>query len=212
MASNPLPSLLLYRYDLETLAPVSSAATQGVQSVIEAPLSKIPVFIRPGSILPRKLRLRRSAKLMHFDPYTLVVAPLAGSASGALYLDDESTLAHETTGAYAYRSFSFQQNVLSCSAAAPLTTSTGGVSSSTAISAAGGTASTGYEAPNTVERVMFAGQTQAPSSVTLRTAGLAAGEVVEQQLEFAFDAALQTVTVKKPDVRVVQDWSLTLNF
>lgn len=209
MASNPLPSLLLYRYDLETLAPVSSAAAQGVQSVIEAPLSKIPVFIRPGSILPRKLRLRRSAKLMHFDPYTLVVAPLAGSASGALYLDDESTLAHETTGAYAYRSFSFQQNVLSCSAAAPLTTSTGGVSS---ISAAGGTASTGYEAPNTVERVMFAGQTRAPSSVTLRTAGLTAGEVVEQQLEFSFDAALQTVTVKKPDVRVVQDWSLTLNF
>ncbi|XP_077869265.1 neutral alpha-glucosidase AB-like [Saccoglossus kowalevskii] len=41
---------------------------------ISAPLNKIPVFQRGGSIIPRKERVRRSSTLMQDDPYTLVVA------------------------------------------------------------------------------------------------------------------------------------------
>jgi alpha 1,3-glucosidase len=42
---------------------------------VPAPLEKMPVFIKGGSVVPKKMRLRRSSKLMFFDPFTLVVAP-----------------------------------------------------------------------------------------------------------------------------------------
>ncbi len=198
-------------YDLETLEQVPAASSAGALTTVAAPLTKIPVFIRPGSIVPRKLRLRRSSKLMHFDPFTLVVAPvtvgsLKGTAQGALYLDDERSLAHEVSGAYAYRSFSFADNVLTCTAAAPLTSSAA-VSSSTAVSATGGAAVAGYDAPNTVERIVIAGQTRAPKKVTLVNA-----DKSEVELVFQFDAASHSITIKKPDARVVDDWSVRLTF
>lgn len=189
------------------------AATPGALTSVAAPLSKIPVFIRPGSIVPRKLRLRRSSKLMHFDPFTLVVAPitvgaLKGTAQGALYLDDERSLAHEVSGAYAYRAFTFANNVLTCSAAAPLSTPTAAaVSSSTAVSATGGVAAAGFDAPNTVERVVIAGQTRAPKKVALEVEGQ-----TEVELVFLFDDVAQTITIKKPDARVVDAWSIRLTF
>ena len=37
-------------------------------------LAQIPVFLRGGSIIPKKMRVRRSSSLMANDPYTLVVA------------------------------------------------------------------------------------------------------------------------------------------
>ena len=188
-----------------------AATAPGIHSVIDAPMTKIPVFIRPGSIIPRKFRLRRSSKLMHYDPFTLVIAPLQGSAQGTLYLDDEHTLAHETTGAYAYRQFTFADNTLTCSTANPMTGSAVG-SSSTSVSAAGVAASTGFDAPNTVERVILAGQMRAPKSVTLVISSMEGADKLERPLDFVYDADKQTVTVKKPDVRVVQDWSLKLEF
>ena len=36
-----------------------------------APIERIPVYQRGGSIVPRQMRLRRSSGLMHYDPYTL---------------------------------------------------------------------------------------------------------------------------------------------
>lgn len=35
---------------------------------------KVPVYQRGGSIIPRKMRVRRASPLMKNDPYTLVVA------------------------------------------------------------------------------------------------------------------------------------------
>lgn len=199
-------------YDLETLQQVPAAATPGALTAVAAPLTKIPVFIRPGSIVPRKLRLRRSSKLMHFDPYTLVVAPitagaLKGTAQGSLYLDDERSLAHEVSGAYAFRAFTFADNVLTCSAAAPLTAPTAAAVSSTAVSATGGVRAAGFDAPNTVERVVIAGQTRSPKKVTLEVEGQN-----EVELVFFFDAAAQTITIKKPDARVVDAWAVKLTF
>lgn len=52
-------------------------------------LSVIPMFLRGGSIIPRKDRTRRSSRLMARDPYTLVVAlDRNRTASGRLYVDD----------------------------------------------------------------------------------------------------------------------------
>lgn len=55
-------------------------------------LGDIPMYLKGGSILPRKDRYRRSSKLMHYDPYHLVVAlDREGHAQGMLYLDDEES-------------------------------------------------------------------------------------------------------------------------
>jgi alpha 1,3-glucosidase len=37
-------------------------------------MSHIPVFQRAGSIIARKMRIRRSSSLAHHDPFTLFVA------------------------------------------------------------------------------------------------------------------------------------------
>ena len=50
----------------------------------------IGVFIKGGEIIPKKMRLRRSSKMMKNDPYTLVIALDANDkAEGYLYIDDE---------------------------------------------------------------------------------------------------------------------------
>ncbi len=54
-------------YDVETWI----RATANGRASIDAPLSKIPVFQRAGSIVPRKMRLRRCSDLMRNDPFTL---------------------------------------------------------------------------------------------------------------------------------------------
>jgi alpha 1,3-glucosidase len=41
---------------------------------MDTPLERVPVYLRGGSILPRKDRLRRSSNLTTRDPYTLIVA------------------------------------------------------------------------------------------------------------------------------------------
>ena len=56
-------------YSLRTLSiPSSRKFTK------DTPLNQIPVFLRGGTIVPRRQRLRRSASLMLKDPITLVVA------------------------------------------------------------------------------------------------------------------------------------------
>jgi len=65
-----LPGSSSMWYDYEDYTPYSG----GSRYSVNAPLSKIPVFLRGGSIIPKKMRVRRSSSLMANDPYTLVVA------------------------------------------------------------------------------------------------------------------------------------------
>ena len=81
-------------------------AAGGRHVTLQAPLETMPALLRGGHIVPRKMRLRRSSKLMFFDPLTLVVAPSdEGRAEGRLYLDDEISMAHEDLagGHFSYR-------------------------------------------------------------------------------------------------------------
>lgn len=64
-----IPHELQVWYDIETYQ--SYAGSQS--TYINAPLEKIPVFQRGGSIVPRKMRVRRSSSLMVSDPFTLVI-------------------------------------------------------------------------------------------------------------------------------------------
>ena len=63
---------------------------------IAAPLRKIPVFQRGGTIVPTKARIRRSSELGENDPFTLTVAlSNSGSAAGNLYKDDYHTFNYQ---------------------------------------------------------------------------------------------------------------------
>lgn len=200
-------------YDLETLELIPSATSEGELTIVNVPLSKIPVFIRPGSIVPRKLRLRRSSKLMFFDPYTLVVAiDSVGNAEGMVYLDDEQSLAHEISSLYSVRSLVFADNILTCSDLKHTLhkdkTNIGN----------------NFDAINTIERVVIAGQQRVPSKVVLSS--ISSGTKVsssssnsntnqdnmidEVELSFSYDENKQVLTIKKPDIRVVNDWKITL--
>lgn len=68
-------------------------------------LSDIPILLKGGTIIARKLRYRRSSKLMQRDPFTLIVAmDNHRSAQGELYIDDGETFNY-SKGDYAYLSF-----------------------------------------------------------------------------------------------------------
>ena len=77
-----------------------------------APYEKIPVFIRGGSIVPVRERVRRSSPLMREDPITLIIAPdREGKATGTLYLDDGKSFEYKT-GAHLYMEFTYQAGKL----------------------------------------------------------------------------------------------------
>ena len=107
-----LPSSCVW-YDVDTMMEMNMN-DNGNESIftVQAPIDKIPVYQRGGSIIPRKLRLRRSTHTMSKDPYTFYVAlNRKGQASGTLYLDDETTFNYKK-GKYGNAYFRIDAGVL----------------------------------------------------------------------------------------------------
>merc|ERR1711991_486146 len=170
-------------YDLHTLARVDPSSSSSTVAV-SAPLEKIPVFLRGGKIIPRKMRLRRSSKLMYYDPYTLVIAYDGDlNAEGMLYLDDEYSKEHEhnPADATAVREF----------------TMTGG----SKITCRG---KGSFQSQNTLERIIIAGQPKAPSKIIVKHGDH------EDELQYYYDNANHILSIKKPDVPVAVDWDIYL--
>jgi alpha 1,3-glucosidase len=96
-------------YDIDDYRKIDHVGTESVS----VNSYKTPVYQRGGTIVPRKMRIRRSSILMHDDPYTLVVALDANKhAKGTLYIDDEKSFAYRQ-GKYLYLEFEFKDGVLS---------------------------------------------------------------------------------------------------
>ena len=167
-------------YDVDTY----EAFTGPKRVTMPTPLEKIAALQRGGSIVPRKMRLRRSSKLMVNDPYTLFVAlDTEGRAKGHLYMDDEHSLSHKE-GSFTLRRFCFEGGVLEGSAPP-------------------GTAA-GFEAGNTVERVVVIGMATAPTKITATVAGQS------RDLTFDFDSFKKVLTIRKPDVVVSMDFAIAI--
>lgn len=76
----------------------------------EVSLGDIPMYLKGGSILPRKDRYRRSSKLMRNDPYHIVIAlSKEGNAEGALYVDDEESFKYRD-GSFGLAAFEASEN------------------------------------------------------------------------------------------------------
>ncbi|XP_065684890.1 neutral alpha-glucosidase AB isoform X2 [Hydra vulgaris] len=83
-------------YDIDTFKEISNSK---LFVYVSTPLNKIPVFLRGGSVVPIKERIRSCSAKMENDPLTLVVC--IGSVNskilsqGLIYVDDGRSTEHE---------------------------------------------------------------------------------------------------------------------
>lgn len=210
-AETPAAAASLW-YDFHTLAPVATTAAQQFQLALpQVTLATIPAFVRAGRVLPRKLRVRRSASLMRRDPYTLFVAPdrleaadaaPAATARGLLYLDDEESFAY-LDGQFSVRLLSYADGVFRNRAHPDYVDRLATLDRAVAIARAPDAATDPLD--RLVERIVLAGQARAPAAVSFVAPGAA-----PEPLDFVFDAATQTVVVKLRPVgaRAAADWDV----
>jgi len=157
---------------------------------ISAPLEKIVVLQRGGSIVPRKYRIRRSSSLMVNDPYTLTIAlDKNGHAEGELYLDDGDSYNHKV-GLYAVRRFTWARN------------SDGKSSSLTVIPEGDGRLVSAVE----IERLIVFGVDTKPKEVTLSVKG------VTTHLDANYDSETRRLVIRDPNVRVLDFWSISVKY
>uniref|UniRef100_A0A8C9ZHG4 Glucosidase II alpha subunit n=1 Tax=Sander lucioperca TaxID=283035 RepID=A0A8C9ZHG4_SANLU len=156
----------------------------GAQNLyIPVTMSSIPVFQRGGSIIPKKIRVRRASSCMMHDPYTLYVAlNPQRTAEGKLYIDDGHTFNYEKKE-FIHRRLSFTNNILSSVNLAP---------------------DAQFTTQSWIERIVILGASK-PSTVTLKTA-----DGKESQLEFDFDASMSVLTLRKPGMNAGVDWNVML--
>lgn len=94
-------------FDFFTLKPINDSS-------LKIDLETIPIFVAGGSILPLKMRQRRSSVPMQWDPFTLlIILDIEGEAKGTVYIDDGKSYDFEQ-GASLYRMLSFTEQTLSC--------------------------------------------------------------------------------------------------
>ncbi|KAJ0393755.1 hypothetical protein P43SY_003584 [Pythium insidiosum] len=150
-----------------------------VHQDVPAPIEYSPVFQRGGTIVPRKLRVRRSSALMRHDPVTLVVALDAERrATGELYVDDEESLAFEVDGAFTTVRLEADAQGVRARVEQQRVSSLAWV--------------------ERIEIVGVGGAQRVPARVTLG----------ERVLEAQYDATRDVLVVRKPGVLVTEPWEI----
>uniref|UniRef100_A0A8C5DSA0 Glycoside hydrolase family 31 N-terminal domain-containing protein n=1 Tax=Gouania willdenowi TaxID=441366 RepID=A0A8C5DSA0_GOUWI len=151
----------------------------GAQNLyIPVTMSSIPVFQRGGSIIPRKLRVRRSSSCMEHDPYTLFVAlNPQRTAEGELYEDDGHTFNYEKKE-FLHRSLTVVYLSLVYSNLAPDAT---------------------FTTQSWIERIVLLGARKPISAFP---------DGPENQLEFDYDSSTSVLTLRKPGMNAGADWTV----
>jgi len=178
-------------YDVDTMEAVSpSGAAHGVNLVaVTCDIDKIPVYQRGGSVIPRKLRLRRSAYLMKTDPYSIYVAlDQSKKASGGLYMDDEETFGHTKRNEFAEAFFQADFNSVA-------------TIKNLVITGAGWEAiSDKMEMDRMIERIVIMGVENAPEAVTNGVSSI----------EFEYVEHARVLVIRKPLVSALREWEITI--
>lgn len=174
-----LPSQHVW-YDADTMT--AAVVDDQNLSYVNCAIDKIPVFQRGGSIISRKLRLRRSTEMMKADPFTLYIAlDSEYKANGHLYLDDEHSFDFQR-GHFGSASFEIEDFVLSNK-----------YSSSTNYKGKGGE----------IERIVIMGMPRLPARVYNKSE-------VQSEMMFSYDEKTKILMIRKPDVTVYGDWKISL--
>ncbi|XP_016444332.2 putative glucan 1,3-alpha-glucosidase [Nicotiana tabacum] len=151
----------------------------------------VPSFQRAGTIIPRKDRLRRSSTQMENDPYTLVISLNSSQAAeGELYIDDGKSFEFKQ-GAFIHRFFTFSNGKLTSSNAAP--------------SSAGNDR---FSSECTVERIILLGLSPGATTALVEPGN----RKVEIELGPLFIQGNRgsVLTIRKPNVRIADDWSIQI--
>ncbi|GMI98099.1 glucosidase 2 alpha, PRIORITY IN SWEET LIFE 5, RADIAL SWELLING 3 [Hibiscus trionum] len=173
-------------YDLRTGTTYKGGKTHKLEVSEES----IPAFQRAGTIVPRKDRLRRSSTQMMHDPFTLVIALNSSQeAEGELYLDDGKSFDFKH-GAYIHRRFVFSNGHLTSSNMASSTLGNSKFSSDCVI-----------------ERIILLGYTPGAKTALIEP-GNQKAEIELGPLRFGGQHGGAAVTIRKPGVRVAEDWKI----
>lgn len=168
-------------YDIDTYKKYQG----GQSATVEAPLDKIPVYQRGGSIIPRKMRVRRSSALMVHDPFTLIVCLDAeGKANGTLFVDDYHTFSYRQ-GDYLLREFSFDNNEFKSQ-----TGDRFGV----------------HSTKEWIEKIVIVGLKHQPNRVALKAKG-----AENQFLQHSFNTATHELVIRKPGINISTDFTVKLS-
>lgn len=180
-----LPGSNITWYDYETFEAIQG----GVEHVALLNANRIPIYLRGGTIIPRKDRVRRAALLGLDDPYTLIVAlndETKPTADGVLYIDDGHTF-HYQEGHFIYRTFTFRESTL--------------------ISKSSNTGSGQFHTKSWLERVVIIGLKHRPLNVWLKVNGQ---EDVKLNSNFVQKGQRNILVIRKPGVNIGVDWSIEL--
>ncbi|XP_014273428.1 neutral alpha-glucosidase AB [Halyomorpha halys] len=166
-------------YDIVTYQPYKHGSSN-----IATPITKIPAFQRSGTIIPRKMRVRRAVSLMKEDPITLIVAiDNQGKASGYLYVDDGTTFRHVyRKDSSMYIHYEFSDNKLKSNLVGD----------------------NRYSTQSWIERVVILGLK--PGSYK----ALASADNQEKSLETVYDDSKKALTIRKPGFNIGKQWSIKL--
>ena len=183
-------------YDVDTMQQMKldGSGNASVAITVDSDINKIPVYQRGGSIISRKLRLRRSSHLMMIDPYTLYVA-LGNDlkADGTLYMDDETTFDHEKRQDFGVFSFSssWGDNIVIQNSVH--------IGSDDAINAKATT-------DRIVERIVIMGVPSELRGIQLKSANSA----MTTSVEFQYDSSSHILFICKPGVSALEEWKMEM--
>lgn len=179
-------------FDAESLMLVAKEGKHGEyrEVKVSSDLDTIPVFQRGGSVIPRKLRLRRSSHTMMRDPYTLFIAlDATGYACGSLYMDDETTFNHVRKSAFASAEFT-----------ADLSGTSGYVRNEASIGS--GWKDMSEKSNRMIERIVIMGVEKHPKTV----------DEIGETLGFTHDSNTQILVIRKPQLSAMVDWEVKITF
>ncbi|KAE9553720.1 hypothetical protein FO519_003075 [Halicephalobus sp. NKZ332] len=157
---------------------------------VETPLDSVPLFQRGGTIIPTRLRPRRSSALMKNDPLTLYIASdLKDFANGTIYLDDGESFEYEK-GQYLYWGFTHKKvsDVLYTITSKNLDPK-------------------GEFDPDVyIEKIVIRGVRYYPRNVHLYY-----DDYNPENLEFDFNREKHLITIRKPNAFVSREWRIDIH-
>ena len=164
---------------------------------------KTPVYIRGGSIIPSKTRIRKSSPLMFWDPFKLTIAlDNAEKANGELYVDDGETFDFVKLNGYIHKRFTFE--VTSDS-------NDNKIAKLIATDALEKTEDSvfGKNYDVIIEQLKITGLKNRPKSIFIPKAN---NQSEEKELTFDYDSESGTVTVHRTQLPVRDNFEILFNF
>ena len=145
---------------------------------------EIGTFIKGGSILPLRSRVRRSSKLGREEPYYLIIAlDREEKASGFLYIDDEETYNFEK-GRFSFKQFVYESGELSIISR-----------------------NDNYQFSSEIEKIVLTGISQSPREVIL----LKQNKKGQKNLEFEFNKDEMILTINRLKISLDDnEWKIKL--